>query len=92
MSSVKAMKAKAHGAKKGKIKHIRIEPAAKKGTFISHLSREHVPSPHGMYMGDSEGDKPTAHPSMSHLVKHVKDTFGEGDMGDPEENSEPAEA
>lgn len=96
MSSVKAAKMMKGSRKRGKVRSMRIEHAAKPGTFISHLDREHVPSPHGMYGGGMQDEKPTAHPSISHLVKHVKTMMSGAepnqDMGDEgNETAEPAE-
>lgn len=93
MASVKAMKMKAGKMKRGKVRSMRIEHAAKPGTFISHLDRESAG--HGMYMGPGQDEKPTAHPSMNHLVRHVKTMMSgaepDQDMGGDEgnETSEP---
>ena len=57
----------------GKIDHMRITPAREPGTFTSET--QHAMSPGGPFPAP---EKPTIHPSLSHLVKHVKNTFGGG--------------
>lgn len=89
MASVRAaMKKSGHKGGKGHVRSMHIEPAAKAGTFTSRVHRSSGPGE--PYMGGDE--KPTIHPSISHLAKHVKATFGgedtEPDAGDPNEATE----
>ena len=71
MASMKGSKPKHHA--KGKIRHMLVKAASNPGTFVSEISRHHTP---GDYM--ERDDPPTAHPSISHLTKHIKSTFAPG--------------
>jgi len=90
MATMKGSRPKTHG--KGKIRSMHIKPAA--NGFTSQVTRER-PSPNGPYMNEHD-EPPTIHPSVSHLAKHVKNTFAPGGPAaqgeEPDEDDQPAQA
>jgi hypothetical protein len=83
MASMKGSRPKSGG--KGKVRRMVIEPA--QNGFMS--TTEHHPSSGAKGMEMYSGHETKAvHPSISHLAKHVKTTFGQPG-GQPMEGEEP---